>query len=70
MMSGYGIGGFGWFFMLIFWGGLIWLVIWLILRASRGGGVSRDPLTIAKERYAKGELTKKEYDEVRLELLK
>lgn len=55
-------GFFGMFFMLIFLGGLIFLIYWLITQSSK------DPLQILKERYAKGEITKKEYEEKKKEL--
>lgn len=52
---------------------LVVLVIWLITRASSRGGTStgggttppRTPLEILKERYARGEITREEYLEMR-----
>ncbi len=73
-------GNWGWgmglmiFLMIIFWGGIIALVVWLITRLTRGnisGGGSREirsPLDIAKERYAKGEITKEEFDQIKKDL--
>ncbi|MFQ6121620.1 MAG: SHOCT domain-containing protein [Dehalococcoidales bacterium] len=68
--------GMGWWmvfgsaWMVIFWGGLIALIIWGISRlSSRTGTPSKhDPLDIAKERYAKGEITKKEFEQLKKDL--
>ncbi|PIP03531.1 MAG: hypothetical protein COZ49_01965 [Candidatus Yonathbacteria bacterium CG_4_10_14_3_um_filter_47_65] len=73
-------GGFGWIFMIIFWG----LVIWAILAFMRGGfgrghmcghgygddahGKDKSPLEILKERYAKGEMDRKEFEEKKKDL--
>ena len=74
--------GFGWgwmifgsLIMLLFWGGLIALIV-LAIRAftnpssqgrAQGGASSpsrNDALNILKERYARGEITKAEYEEM------
>ncbi len=62
-----GMFGFGWIFMVLFWG----LVIWGIVALIRGAGYSdhavrKDEdrsIAILNERYAKGEIPKKEYEE-------
>ena len=63
---------FGGIWMLLFWGAIIGLVIWGIstLTGRRGSGVGapRTPLDIAKERYAKGELSKEEFEQIRKDL--
>ncbi len=64
---------FGGIFMLIFWGGLIALIIWGVTKLSRRDGSApsapkHDPLEIAKERYAKGELSKEEFDQLKKDL--
>lgn len=63
MMGGFGI--FGWLFMIIFWLLLILVVIALIRYLTRSGKdkESRTPLDILKERYARGEINKKELEE-------
>lgn len=71
---------FGGLFMLLFWGGvvaLIVLAVWTLTRAdgSRLGGSasssSQTPgraLEILKERYARGELTREQFDTMRRDL--
>ncbi len=56
--------------MLIFWGGLIALIIWGITKLSRRNGSTpkRNPLDIAKERYAKGEISREEFDQLKKDL--
>ena len=74
MMGGYGMGwGFGWFFMLLWWAliiaGIVVLVRWL-------AGTSRDShniagktaLDILKERYARGEINRETYEQMRRDL--
>ena len=65
-MMGFGM-GFGFIFMLLFWGALILLVITLI-NASQSGKKDEDPSIILKKRYAKGEINKKQYEEMKKEL--
>jgi len=52
--------------MLVFWGGLIALIVWGINRLSRHEGMIRNnPIDLAKERYAKGEITKDQFEEIK-----
>jgi putative membrane protein len=65
--------GWGWVFgalmMLVFWGGLIALVVFLVRgsgRGSRGGTEGprgSDARVILEERFARGEISKEEFDE-------
>lgn len=72
--GGYGMGIVGWLFMLVFWGliiaGLVLLVRWLWdqgrTRAGAGGGET--PLEILKRRYARGEISKEEFDRMKQDL--
>ena len=62
------MGYFGWFGMLLFWGAVIWLIVWLINQSRGQGQEEKPPLQIAEERFARGELTKKQFDEIKKEL--
>ncbi len=62
------MGYFGWVGMLLFWGAFIWLIVWLVSKNREPGQTEKTPQQIAKKRYAKGELTKKEYGEMKKEL--
>jgi putative membrane protein len=62
---------FGGILMILFWGGIITLIVWGVRRLTRHSGVSGatgNPLEIAKERYAKGDITKKEYEQIKKDL--
>lgn len=69
-MGGYGMTGlgmgFGQLFMLLFWGVSIWLVVALI-NASQSGEKEEESLSILKKRYASGEITKEQYEEMKRE---
>jgi putative membrane protein len=78
-MMNYGMmsGGMGiWiFFGLIFWivliAGIVLLVIWVVQRAA-GGETSRigeSSLEILKKRYARGEISKEEFEEKKRDIL-
>ena len=45
---------------VVFWGGVIALIVWAVRRPGGGGEVPRTALDIARERLARGELTKEE----------
>ncbi|MBI3649090.1 MAG: SHOCT domain-containing protein [Actinobacteria bacterium] len=68
MMWWNGAGWLGWMAMLlsmvIFWGGLLFLIAWGIKQFSQGSG-RPDPKTILEERFARGEITKEELEEGR-----
>lgn len=70
--------GFNWFWMfggiwmIVFWGGLIALVIWAVRKLAGGRGpdtsTRKDPLDIAKERYARGEISRADFEEIKKDL--
>lgn len=64
MGYGYGFAPFGFIFMILWWGliiaGIVALVKWISRTSGTQGGKS--PLDILKERYAKGEIEKQEFE--------
>ena len=61
--------GFGWIFMLIFWGFIIWgfvvLIGWFIKQKEDKNDSALD---ILKKRYVNGEIAKKEFEEKKKDL--
>lgn len=79
MMMGYGYGssmgwlgmGFGMIIHLAFAALIIMAAIWMFKAAFRGGHREEKPtsaIEILKQRYAKGEITKEEYQSMKKEL--
>ncbi len=68
--------GFGWWmlfgglWMFLFWGGLIALIVWGITRITgRGDATQKHPaLDTAKERYARGEITREAFEQIKKDL--
>jgi len=55
--------------MLLLWVVIIGLVLWAIFSPKGVFSVPREtPLDIAKKRYAKGEITQKELDDIKSKL--
>ncbi len=79
MMFGYGIGTGGWvamLFMVLFGllvlAGIVLLIVWASRGAPRApmGGPPQTPsstqaLEIARQRYARGEISKEEYEDIK-----
>ncbi|MBX3646869.1 MAG: SHOCT domain-containing protein [Rhodocyclaceae bacterium] len=71
-MDGFGWGGMG-FGMILFWG-LIVVVIAVLLRVLWGGGApaergqGRSALDVLKERYARGEIEREEFEQKKRDL--
>ncbi len=69
MMGNWGMGWFGMIFMVIFWVlvivGLVFLIKWLIQTTSSrktGERMGSSAIEILKERYARGEIDKTEFE--------
>ena len=78
MHGGWGWGwmAFGMAWMVFFWGGIIAVVVWAISRGTGNwegrrdpsGLKGRSPLDIAKERYARGEITQEQFQQLQKDL--
>jgi len=65
--------GSGWWIvmvvmMVLFWGAIIALVVWGIRQFTGDRRQDRSALDIAKERLARGDITKEEFDRIRRDL--
>lgn len=71
-MMGYGYGVGGIFMWLIFLALIVFLVYIFIIKPRKSGGLGRPPqetpLDVLKKRYAKGEITKEEFESLRKDL--
>ncbi len=67
---GAGWWAFGGIFMILLWVGLIALLVWGVMKISKSGGTEskKEPLDIVKERYAKGEISKEEFEQIKKDL--
>ncbi|NJD78497.1 MAG: SHOCT domain-containing protein [Candidatus Methanoperedens sp.] len=75
MMDNYGSG------MMSYGGGILWLLFWILVIIGlallirylwQGGGARREeesPLEILKKKYARGEISKEEFEEKKKDLL-
>lgn len=71
MMNGYGWGmGWGWIIGLVILIVFVWLIIRVISGNTGNAGYTRkgSAMDILKERYARGEIDKKEFDEKKKDL--
>jgi putative membrane protein len=67
--SGWGLGLVMVAFMVIFWGTIIALVIWGIKKLTKhSSGTKSNAFDIVRERYARGEITKEQFEELKKEL--
>ncbi len=73
----YGMGwgfGFGWFFMILFWVLVIFGVVYIIKMISERTGKRHNreesALDILEKRYAKGEISKEEFEKIKSDLTK
>ena len=65
----YGMSIFGGFWMLIFWVAFIVFIVWIVREFSgRRNDEKSKALDILKERYAKGEIDRKEFEEKKKDL--
>ncbi len=72
--------GMGWWMVfggivsILFWAGIIALVVWVIAKLAGSGGSEKssggrqNPLDIARERYARGDITRQQLEEMKKDL--
>ena len=75
MMDGMGWGGmwFGWVFWLVFLAAIIWVVVTIVNKNQKSGSNEpvpprEDALEILKKRYARGEITKEQFEQMKRDL--
>ncbi len=61
---------FGWIFMILFWGAVVLLIIWIYKQVTGTKDVAsvESALEILNKRYAKGEIDKKEFEKKKKDL--
>ena len=77
MGFGMGFGILGLLFMLVFWGGLILLAVWLVRalfssnsgRDLNAGGKDQNARQILDQRYARGEISREQYEIMKQDIL-
>jgi putative membrane protein len=62
---------FGFIIFVLFWGAVIWLIVWAIKKAAGHRTSDASPqnaLDIARIRYAKGEITREQFEQIKNDL--
>lgn len=61
---------FGGMWMIVFWAAIIGVIIWGITRLTRhdGSTLKQKPIDIARERYARGDITREEFEQIKKDL--
>jgi len=63
---------FGSIFFIAFWGAVIWLIVWAVRKAnthtSGAGTPGENALDFARTRYARGEITRNQFEQIKKDL--
>jgi len=60
---------FGFIIFVFFWGSVIWLIVWAVKKGSEHkASTIQSAMDIAKIRYAKGEITKEQFEQIKKDL--
>ncbi|MCX5998711.1 MAG: SHOCT domain-containing protein [Chloroflexi bacterium] len=60
-----------WVLRVVFWGAIVGLIAWLVVAVTRHSASSDgkdNPLAIVKQRYAKGEINREEFEQIKRDL--
>ncbi|AEH60100.1 Protein of unknown function DUF2078, membrane [Methanosalsum zhilinae DSM 4017] len=72
MMEFYGVGPGYMVLWMLFWIlliiGAVLLIVWLVDRSRNTGKEDFSPIEIARRRYARGEITREEFEEIKKNL--
>jgi len=75
MMNAYTYGGnwighgfLGLLFMIIFWGAVIYFIVHLVNSSKKNHGSNKTALEHLNERYAKGEITKEQFETMKKDI--
>ena len=62
--------GLGWLWILLFWGGIIALIVWIVKKVTARGETTtkHNPVDVAKERYARGVINREEFEQIKKDL--
>lgn len=76
MMNQYGYGEswighglFGGVLMILFWAAVVYFIVWLVRRNTIGNNNGKKPIDHLKERYAKGEITKEQFESMQKDII-
>ncbi len=58
----YGYSSFWIVFMILFWAAVIWLIVWIVQQITKN---KESPNEILEKRYIRGEISKKQYQEIK-----
>ena len=67
-------GNWGWWafmpMIVLFWGGVIWLIAWLVRGGSNAASSRQDDaVEVLRSRYARGEINREEFEQIRRDLI-